>query len=178
GDNGDSKAYVVAFTRQKLGVVVFTNSDNGLSIMPEIVDDAIGGRQPALAWLNYESYNSRARLLLKSIKSRGADAALAEFKKTRTQLPKAEQITESQINRIGYQVLYGLNNAKDAIVVFKMNVEDYPQSANTYDSLAEAYMVDGQKEFATKNYERSLELDPKNSNATEMLKKLKEPPKQ
>lgn len=57
GDNGDAKAYVVAFDQQKLGVVFFANSANGLSIAREIVTQAIGGAHPALAWLNYESYN-------------------------------------------------------------------------------------------------------------------------
>lgn len=57
--------------------------------------------------------------------------------------------------------------------IFKLNVETYPQSGNVYDSLAEAYMAKGEKDLAIKNYEKSLELDPKNTNAVEMLKKLK-----
>ncbi len=48
GDNGDNKAYVVAFDKEKTGVVVFANSMNGLSIAPEIVAEALGGEQPAL----------------------------------------------------------------------------------------------------------------------------------
>ena len=55
GDNGESKAYIVAFERQKLGVVIFANSVTGLSITSEIVAMAVGGDQPALAWLKYES---------------------------------------------------------------------------------------------------------------------------
>jgi tetratricopeptide (TPR) repeat protein len=61
----------------------------------------------------------------------------------------------------------------EAIEVFKLNVEVYPQSCNVYDSLAEAYMVNGDKELAVKNYEKSLELNPKNSSAAEKLKKYK-----
>ena len=34
-------------------------------------------------------------------------------------------------------------------------------------------MINGDKELAIKNYEKSLELNPKNTNAAEMLKKLK-----
>jgi cytochrome c-type biogenesis protein CcmH/NrfG len=63
---------------------------------------------------------------------------------------------------------------KDAIEVFKLNVEDYPQSANTWDSLGEAYAVDGNKELAIKNYQRSIDLNPKNTNGIEKLKKLQE----
>jgi tetratricopeptide (TPR) repeat protein len=53
-----------------------------------------------------------------------------------------------------------------------LNVEDYPQSFNVYDSLGEAYMVNKEEELAIKNYQKSLELNPNNTNGAEMLKKL------
>jgi cytochrome c-type biogenesis protein CcmH/NrfG len=56
--------------------------------------------------------------------------------------------------------------------VLRLNVEAFPNSANAYDSLGEAYMVKGDKELAIRNYQRSLELNPQNKNAIEMLKKL------
>jgi hypothetical protein len=71
GDNGDAKAYFVAFEKQRLGVVAFANAANGLSIMTELVAEAVGGQQPALAWINYESYRSPARALLKNIQATG-----------------------------------------------------------------------------------------------------------
>lgn len=61
----------------------------------------------------------------------------------------------------------------DAIKIFQRNVEEYPNSSNPYDSLGEAYMTAGQKDLAIKNYEKSVELNPKNTNGVEMLKKLK-----
>lgn len=57
--------------------------------------------------------------------------------------------------------------------MFQLNVEAYPSSANVYDSLGEAYMLNGDQALAIKNYEKSLELDPANGNAVEMLKKLR-----
>jgi CubicO group peptidase (beta-lactamase class C family) len=173
GDNGDSKAYVVAFEQQKLGIVVFANGANGLSFMPELVNDAIGGEQPALGWIKYESYKSPARLLFKHIIDEGAEASLREYRKWRTGRPASECVTEEQMNRMGYALL-GQKRVKDAIEVFKLNVEDYPQSSNTYDSLGEAYMVDGAKELAIANYQRSIELNPNNTNGIEALKKLRE----
>jgi CubicO group peptidase (beta-lactamase class C family) len=173
GDNGDSKAYIVAFERQKLGVVIFANSGTGLSIAPEIVDIAVGGDQPALAWLKYESYKSPGRVLLKNILARGAEAALGEYRKWREGRAAGEVVNENQMNRIGYDLL-SAKRVKDAIEVFKQNVSDYPHSANTYDSLGEAYMVNGDRELAIKNYERSIELAPSNTNGIEMLKKLRE----
>jgi cytochrome c-type biogenesis protein CcmH/NrfG len=57
--------------------------------------------------------------------------------------------------------------------MFQLNVELHPDSSNTYDSLGEAYMANGEKELAIKNYEKSLELNANNGNAVEMLKKMK-----
>ena len=173
GDNGDSKAYIVAFERQKLGVVVFANSGSGLSIAREIVDLAVGGDQPALAWLKYESYKSPGRVLLKNILAKGAEAALGEYRQWRQGRAPGEAVKEDQMNRMGYDLLR-TKRVKDAIEVFKQNVADYPQSANTYDSLGEAYKVNGDRELAIKNYERSVQLDPNNTNGIETLKKLRE----
>jgi cytochrome c-type biogenesis protein CcmH/NrfG len=56
--------------------------------------------------------------------------------------------------------------------MLRMNAEDHPKSANVYDSLGEAYMINGDKRAAIENYKKSLELDPANENARKMLKKL------
>ena len=49
----------------------------------------------------------------------------------------------------------------------------YPTSFDVYDSLGEAYMKNGQNDLAMVYYEKSLELNPENVNAKEMLTKLK-----
>ncbi|HEX7177101.1 MAG TPA: serine hydrolase [Pyrinomonadaceae bacterium] len=173
GDNGNTKAFVVAYPEQKTGVVFFTNSANGLSIARELVGETIGGRQPALDWINYESYNSPGRTLFKSIMSKGAVAALRDYREWRKG-HAAEALDERAMNRLGYDLL-NMKKVAEAIEVFKQNVEDYPQSSNVYDSLGEAYMKAGDKEQAIKNYQRSVELDPNNTAGAETLKKLQTP---
>jgi tetratricopeptide (TPR) repeat protein len=81
-------------------------------------------------------------------------------------------ISETAVNRAGYSLL-GRKLLPDAILMFKKNVELHPASSNVYDSLGEAFMDNGQKDLAIRNYEKSLELDPGNSNAVAMLKKLR-----
>ena len=66
----------------------------------------------------------------------------------------------------------GAGKIKDAIEIFKLNVVLYPKSANAYDSLGEACMNSGDSKKAIKNYRKSLELNPENNNAREMLKQL------
>jgi CubicO group peptidase (beta-lactamase class C family) len=83
GDNGDAKAYVVAFPKQRTGLVMFANSANGLSIISEVVADALGGQQPALSWISYEAYNSPMRLMFKAILKSDAESVLSDYRKRR-----------------------------------------------------------------------------------------------
>ncbi|MCJ7936029.1 MAG: alpha/beta hydrolase-fold protein [Chryseobacterium sp.] len=79
---------------------------------------------------------------------------------------------EDFVNDCGYQ---RLNNGyiKEAVEIFTENVRNNPHSANTYDSLAEAYMKIGNKDLAIENYNKSLQLNPQNQNAVKMLQLLK-----
>ncbi|HEY9434306.1 MAG TPA: serine hydrolase [Blastocatellia bacterium] len=97
--------------------------------------------------------------------------AIEAYKKIKRETPNNDAVAEERLNSDGYSLLEQKKIA-DAIAVFKVNVELYPQSSNVYDSLGEAYMANGEKELAIANYKKSLELDPKNKNAVEMLKKL------
>jgi tetratricopeptide (TPR) repeat protein len=97
--------------------------------------------------------------------------AIAEYQKIKRETPNHNVIAEGRLNSMGYALLSQKKIAA-SIAVFRLNVEFYPQSANTYDSLGEAYMENGEKEQAIANYKKSLELDPRNNNAVEMLKKL------
>jgi len=62
----------------------------------------------------------------------------------------------------------------EAIEVFKINVKEFPESWNVYDSLGEAYVVNGDKESAIENYQKSVELNPNNQSGINALKRLKE----
>jgi uncharacterized protein len=69
---------------------------------------------------------------------------------------------EVLINQIGYQFLLG-GKPEEAVATFKTNVERYPNSANVYDSLAEAYEKGGQLELATPLYEKAKSLGQQNN---------------
>lgn len=64
---------------------------------------------------------------------------------------------EPLVNQVGYQLL-GQDKMDEAIAAFKWNVERYPQSANVYDSLAEAYERSGRLELARPHYEKAVAL--------------------
>ncbi|RIW13360.1 hypothetical protein D0X99_16425 [Algoriphagus lacus] len=81
-------------------------------------------------------------------------------------------LREDLVNYLGYQFLYTHTDLTKAMVYFKMNVENFPRSSNAFDSLAEAYLVGGDKKLAIKNYEIALQLNPDNKNSKRMLEKL------
>ncbi|HWN09169.1 MAG TPA: serine hydrolase [Pyrinomonadaceae bacterium] len=106
-----------------------------------------------------------------TIREKGAEAGLAQVRDLKSRQPNDYDFNEGEINMLGYQLLQA-KKVKDAIEVFKLNVELFPKSANTYDSLAEAYMNNGDSELAIANYKKSLELDANNAGAAAMLKRL------
>jgi len=78
---------------------------------------------------------------------------------------------DGQLNNIGYRFLQ--NELTDAAIeIFKLNAELFPDIANCYDSLGEAYLSSGNRGEAKKNYTKVLLLDPENENAKKMLDSL------
>ncbi len=167
GDNGVFKAFFVVRLASKSGVVYMTNSENGLSIGHKILAETLGGEQPAFDWLKYDNHDAPALSFTRMAREKGAAAALEQFSKE----VASGAISEGTLNQVGYSLM-GNKQMADAILVFRKNVELHPDSWNAYDSLGEAYLKDGNKELATKNYQKSVELNPKNENGAEVLKKL------
>ena len=97
--------------------------------------------------------------------------AIKLYKELKKKHPNDYNFRESELNTLGYELLKS-NRIKDAIAIFKLNIKEYPDSFNVYDSMGEAYMDDGQNDLAIENYEKSLELNPKNDNAKQMIKKI------
>ncbi len=84
---------------------------------------------------------------------------------------KNPAVNENNLNNLGYGFLSN-DQSKIAQDVLKVNMILYPDSFNVYDSYAEACMKLGEIDLAIKNYKKSLDLNPENNNAVEMLKEL------
>ena len=112
-----------------------------------------------------------ARAVLGTFEEQGIEAGVAEYRRLRAELPDGYEFGENQLNRLGYYFL-GEGDVETAIAVFELNVEQYPDAFNTYDSLGEAYREAGQIDLAVENYEKSLELNPSNENGRSALKDM------
>ena len=175
GDNGDFKCFIVAFKEAKIGVVFLTNGANGLGIVEDIVLHAVGGNHPAFAsplLSEYERYDPPSMLFARTLCKEGVTTAIQRYRSMQKDHGEKPILNESFVNQLGYTLLRS-QKTDDAIEVFKLNVELYPESYNVYDSLGEAYAMKGEKELAIENYEKSIELNPENTNGIDKLKELK-----
>jgi Tfp pilus assembly protein PilF len=119
----------------------------------------------------FDNRKSIADTLSATIAGSGIDQAVKQYHELKATAPSAYDFDENEVNSLGYQLLQA-HKLNQAIRIFQLNIETYPQSGNTYDSLAEAYMDDGDKTLAIANYRRSLQVNPRNANAVKMLQKL------
>src|SRR6516164_5611055 len=87
----------------------------------------------------------------------GAQAIEEHFAKLSAKYKYTILPPELLMNQLGYQLLGG-GKKDEAIAVFRSNVTRFPNSANVYDSLAEAYEKTGQLDLAQPNYERAAAL--------------------
>ena len=78
---------------------------------------------------------------------------------------------EAETNLLGYALLRD-GKVKDAVVVFRLNVEAYPRSANACDSLSDGYVAMDNKEEALKYAQAAIAMLDKDTNATPEFKQL------
>ena len=122
----------------------------------------------------YDHRTSIAETLSATIAGSSIDQAAKQYHDLKAAAPATYNFDEDELNALGYQLIQA-NKVKQAIRIFQLNIEAYPRSGNTYDSLGEAYMDDGNKSQAIANYRSSLQLNPRNANAVKMLQKLNAP---
>jgi proline iminopeptidase len=105
------------------------------------------------------------------IRTSGIDAGLKYYEEIKNEQPDKPIFFENTINMLGYEYLFAEKHT-EAIEIFKLNVQEFPESWNVYDSLGEAYLKSGQTVLGYENYKRSVELNPDNENGQAILDKL------
>jgi len=172
GHNGADQGFQAVLTMNAesgQGVAIMANSDNG-----QAVENLVLLRVAKEHGWNYRPSEPGAfETLLLIDKLKGVQAALQRYTELKQSLSAEQKVEEGTLNNLGYTLLFS-GQTEDAIAVFQRNVQEYPKSADVYDSLGRAYVKAGRKDLAIQNYEMSLRLNPKNQNAVDWLKKLKE----
>jgi|GEM_PF-816007 len=106
-----------------------------------------------------------------TLMSENVAAAIERYRQLKKEHSAEYDFSEKELNALGYELIKR-KRITDAIEIFKLNVEMFPAGSNAYDSLGEAYLLNNDRDLAIKNYKKSIELNPKNTNAIEVLKKL------
>jgi CubicO group peptidase (beta-lactamase class C family) len=168
GINGFA-TFIARFPNEKNLIVILDNTGQNAQRLSGVIAKILYG-QP------FEPPKmSIAEVLDKTIRDKGVEAGIAQYRELKTSQSATYDFAETELNTLGYQLMR-IGKTKDALEIFKLNVEAYPKASNPYDSLGEAYMNLNERELAIINYKKSLELNPGNTSAVEMLKKLERAP--
>lgn len=148
-------------------------ADHGLKVKTDVIDQkayaaAVAGVMnafemifPSEAWdVSYRSFVSETEgQTLANLKAFFAElSASYGF----TVLPKGERFyNRNRLKRLGYYLLQN-SRAEEAVAIFKYWIDLYPNAANAYDSLADAYRVMGQQEEAVRAREKAIQLANEN----------------
>jgi CubicO group peptidase (beta-lactamase class C family) len=173
GDNGSFKAFYIVFPETHETLVYFVHDYRGLFVTQELYDlffvkDAKKHPCWAIRWSG-EGYSKPW-----SMDTLRTTAEKANFDPdTLRQLAGKPnfQLTENDLNEYGF-LLMDESRLKEAAAIFKLNLRLHPESANAFDSMAEAYEKLGEKTLALENFKRSYELNPKNDYAAKHIKDL------
>lgn len=147
-------------------IVLFSNTpDANLGEMAKGIRAILYGHEPK------PPTRSLISTLGSTIVHRGVEAAIAQYRELKRTDPDGYDFAEPRLNNLG-NMLLERNRTADAIAIFKLNAEEYPKSGNVYDSLAEAYEKDGQKQLAIENYRKAVKIDPNDQRGKDKLKAL------
>lgn len=168
GPLGGRRSAFFTYLNDDLSIVVLTNLQGS---DPEWFIDKIAAYYiPDMKESNGFGLSASAKKLRTELLKKGFDKA-SEIAVKLKKKDDSFKLTENELNDWGYKLLRQDKKA-EALHIFKLNTKLYPLSGNTYDSLGEAYELMGNRKSAIKNYKRSLELDPHNTNALNVLKKF------
>jgi tetratricopeptide (TPR) repeat protein len=166
GINGFS-TFILRFPKEKYLIVILDNTGQPTDPLAEKIARILYAQPYELPKM------SIVPTLEKTIKEKGIEAGIAQYRELKLKESATYNFAERELNTLGY-VLLRAGKLKEAVEIFRLNVEAYPQAPNTYDSLGEAYLSLNQKDLAIANYKKSVELG--NANAAEVLKRLERPP--
>jgi CubicO group peptidase (beta-lactamase class C family) len=170
GSAAGFRAFIERRLTERLTIILLTNQGNSKRMeINDAILNILAGRPYVMPRM------SGASKLHGVIRESGIQAALQLY----DSLNKGADydLGESELNTLGYQLLYGDRRVEDAIAIFKLNATKHPLSSNAYDSLAEAYRTHGADQLAISNYQNAVMLDPSNLHAVAMLKEMGQHPR-
>lgn len=155
-----------------IAVVVMINRDRGTfrPIVAACLDAALGLDPKPI-----EVRPSLAKHLYEVLRSHGLTEAIDRYQKLKDDDSSPYDFNEWVLNDLGYRLLRQ-GRVSEAVSFFEVNLQEYPDSPNAHDSLADGYFQSGLRDRALLHYRKSLELNPKNTKAEARIRELEKGP--
>ena len=112
-----------------------------------------------------------SNLLQGMARSESAPAIVARYRAMKRDSAKAYLFGEEELNAVGYWLVEH-RRPGEALIIFRLNLEEFPRSANAFYGLGESYLGVLDTANAIANYKRFLELNPKDQDAMDALRRL------
>jgi len=112
-----------------------------------------------------------AEVIGKYIASEGIEVAISKYQSLKKSKSEQYNFNKWELNTLGYDLIKVKKNG-EAIEIFKLNVDSYPEYASAYSGLGEAYRLNENIKLAIENFEKSLELYPDSDFAKRKIKQL------
>jgi len=168
GSQAGFRAFIERRLLERVTVIILTNRGNSKRMD---INTAIQNILTAKPYVLPKQ--SGAEKLYRTIHDSGIQGAMKMYEALKNGKNADYDLGESEVNTLGYQLLYADKRLSDAISIFKLNTTEHPTSSNAFDSLGEAYQRNGEKALAINSYETAVKLDPTNGHAAAMLRELK-----
>lgn len=156
---------IISRTPSNKSLITILNNTGGapLNEMTVAIRGILHGKEYAMP------KKSVANEVLAVIEEKGIEAGIATYHS----IKESEDYTlsETEMNDVGYKLIH-FKKLEEANKVFQLITEEFPTSANAYDSYAESFKELGNTDLAIKNYRKSVALNPNNQNAIDFLKQL------
>jgi CubicO group peptidase (beta-lactamase class C family) len=155
GDYGIFRNYILAYPKQKVGVVYLTNAFTGLGICHDMISETIGGQALGITHLEYRQYDSPLPIFSWAVQDRGPSAVEELLPKMKAEYP--DEFTPGIIGWLGRE--FGGAGMTDAgIAMLEFNVKEDPESPGAHADLARAYLEQGDRDKARRYYDRALDV--------------------
>lgn len=161
GMTGGGRAAFSIYPDDDVAVVILTNLSG--SFPEDMVDKIASIYAPGLDL-------SGAAGLRIALDQRGYDRAAEVAAKLEAEQPNLRW-REAELNDWGYRLL-STGRSREALAIFRLVADKFPQSANAHDSLAQAALINGDRASAITHYRRALDLDPTMDSAKKHLEEL------
>ncbi|MCB0276610.1 MAG: serine hydrolase, partial [Calditrichaeota bacterium] len=166
GFNG-ANTVLLEIPSRKTTVIVFANMDEPVAeLLGEGILQLLRGERPDAPQL------PAAQNVYRAWEAHGPDFVKENFDSLTVNFHPNDP-KDFILNSVGYDLMFA-GRLAEAIEIFRLNVALFPDAANCYDSLGEAYLQSGDKKAALANYGKALDLDPDLPSAREAVARLRE----